>query len=183
MNNSALSGKQSVILALFRSGAAERAVDTEDLAMKVAEIDPHHFRWKKYPEQINLERVRLTAKNLLADNPQLIAGGIRNGWMLTPAGIMWCAHVFGDSQSGETLSNAESKRITLRHTEAFQKFHQGNGNDISIYDLRHFLRVDEYSSVRRRKERGQATVNAVMDDEELSSLVAFLQSRFPEEWK
>lgn len=178
----ALSGKQLVALALFRLGAAEHAVDTEDLAIQVSEIAPGRFSWRKYPEQINLDAVRQRAADLVREDPPLAAGGVADGWMLTPAGMAWCAAALGVSGDGSAEADAEWK-LLLSRTEAYRKFHEGEEEEITVHDARRFLRVDEYTTPRRRRERSQATVNAAAGDPALSALVVYLRARFPEEWR
>ncbi len=179
MDSQNFTNKQAIVMALYRLGAAEHAVDTEDLAIKVVEIVPRQFRWKKHPEQINIESVRLVAKNLLTDVPPLISGSMRNGWMLTPEGIAWCGRILGEDHGSPNVGGA----LHLRNTSVFRKFLRNSPDDITVHDVRHFLRVDEYTSMRRRKERSQATINIAMEDEELSELVAYLRVSFPQEWK
>jgi hypothetical protein len=172
-----LPNKRIAALALYLLGGASRAVDTEDVAIKAAELAPGRFRWKKYPEQIDLERVRLSIKNLRDDRPSFISGGMRNGWMLTPAGIAWCRQIAG--QQASTPGPAVS---SLRSTAAFQKWQDGRAEEITVYDARQLLQVDEYTSDRRRRERIQAVGNAAADDPDLSSLLVHLRKRFPKEW-
>lgn len=178
METNHLPNKRLVALALFQLGGAERAIDTEDLAVKVAESFPGHFRWKKYPDQINLDQVRKSASRLLTEeNPPLVSGGVRNGWMLTPAGLEWCSRTLGKA----TGADADWKAL-LYTSEAYTKFEQNRGDEITIHDLRRFLRVDEYTSARRHKERAQAVVNAAAGDARIQALVDYLRQRFPEEW-
>lgn len=181
MSKRALSNKHFAALALFQLGGAERAVDTEDLAMKVAELAPGRFRWKKYPEQIDLEAVRLSVKNLLRDVPPFVTGSMRHGWMLTPNGVAWCAQVAGQRRGEEAERWAEAV-AALRQTEACGKFERGEAAAITVHDVRRFLRVDEYTSTRRRKERVQAVLNVTSGHPQLAALVTFLQGTFSEEW-
>ena len=69
----------------------------------------------------------------------------------------------------------------LRQTEAWEKS-PASPEEITVYDARRLLRVDEYSSPRRRKKRVQAVTNIAAHDDGLSALVAFLHEQFPEEW-
>ncbi len=179
MDSQTFTNKQAIVIALYRLGAAEHAIDTEDLAIKVVEIVPRQFRWKKHPEQINIEAVRLMAKNLLTDIPLLISGSMRNGWMLTPEGIAWCRRILGEDHGSPNAGGA----LLLRNSSVFQKYVRDSSNEITVHDVRHFLRVDEYTSMRRRKERSQATINLAMEDEELSELIAYLRATFPQEWR
>ncbi len=79
-----------VTFALFLAGGDQRAVDTEDIAVKANELAPGRFSWRKYPEQINLELVRVYLSD--AKKPEKgawLVGSGRNGWSLTPKGLSW----------------------------------------------------------------------------------------------
>lgn len=174
------SNKHIAVLALFHLGAIDRAIDTEDLAMKVVELAPGRFRWKKYPEQIDLEAVRLAVKDLRHDSVPLVTGSMRNGWMLTPNGVTWCMDASGMRQ--DEISDQRKEAIAaLLASEACVKYHRGESAAISVHDIRRFLRIDEYTSPRRRKERVQAALNAASGNPQLSALIEFLQTSFPEE--
>lgn len=180
--NSELSNKRLVLLALYELGGAERAIDTEDLAMKIAGLAPGRFTWKKYPEQIDLEAIRLVAKDMLRADPQLVSGGMRNGWMLTPAGMEWCKREIGPNGAQPVEQAPSGQQAVLMATEAYQKFSNNRQDEITIHDARRFLRVDEYTSVRRRKERIQAVSNTAAGNDKLCALIEHLRSGFPEVW-
>lgn len=46
-----LSNNEIVTLAVFLLGGDSHCVDTEDVAVKVNEIAPGRFTWRKYPDQ------------------------------------------------------------------------------------------------------------------------------------
>ena len=48
---------EMVTLAVYRLGGAQRAVDTEDVAVEAHKLAPGRFSWRKYPDQINLELI------------------------------------------------------------------------------------------------------------------------------
>lgn len=181
MTRQSEANRECILAALVHLGGAGRAIDTEDLAMHVASLAPGRFRWRKYPEQINLESVHSIAKSLLRDKQPLITGSKRDGWMLTQAGMGWCSAVLGKETVKATLGELTDPTLTLRQTKAFQKFQQQEM--LSLYDVRQLLRVDEYSSKRRRRERIQATLNAAGDDMQILQLIAHIRDHFAEEWR
>jgi hypothetical protein len=180
MDEKALTKRQRVAIALYLVGGAHRAIDIEDLAVKAAEMSPRLFRWRSYPDQIDLDSVRLCAKNLAAPPDPFVQGGIRDGWMLTPAGIAWCQAALQRHPSIEQPSPRSA--ATVRHSETFAKFASGRRSTITIHDVRHMLRVDEYTSKRRRREQIRALENTIAGDTALSECVSYLKNRFPEEW-
>lgn len=65
-------------------------VDTEDVAFKLNELAPGRFSWRKYPDQINLELVRVALSDARkTDNGRLVAGKGKSGWSLTADGQRW----------------------------------------------------------------------------------------------
>lgn len=176
-----ITGQRIAAVALLQLDGSERAVDLEDLAMKMAELAPGRFRWKKYPEQINIEKIRVMVYQSVRAHPPLVAGGMRDGWMLTPAGIHWAFQTPGVA-SAPVLASLARGAALLHQTEAWEKFSRLVPEEITVYDARRFLRVDEYTSARRRKERVQAVRNIAAHDDDLGALVAYLREQFPEEW-
>jgi hypothetical protein len=181
MSGRKITSQRLAAVALLQLEGATRAVDTEDLAMKMAALAPDRFRWKKYPEQINIEQVRMTVSVLLRADPPFATGGVRYGWMLTAAGIAWALQTPG--MAPEPVHEALAQQAALlRQTDAWAKFSRVAPEEITVYDARRFLRVDEYTSVRRRKERIQAVANIAAHDDGLHALVTYLHEHFPEEW-
>jgi len=85
-----LTQREIVTLAVYLLGGDQHAVDTEDAAIKTHELAPGRFAWRKYPEQINLELVRVYLSD--AKKPEkgdLLVGSGRTGWSLTKAGLNW----------------------------------------------------------------------------------------------
>lgn len=79
-----------VALALADLGGAERWVDTEDIAVRARELAPEAFSWRKYPEQIDLDGVRVALHDAAKERyGHLVEGSVRSGWSLTPAGAQW----------------------------------------------------------------------------------------------
>jgi len=177
-----ITGQRLAAIALLHLDGSERAVGMEDLAMKIAELAPGRFRWKKYPEQINIETMRAMISQLRRADPPCVSGGVRDGWMLTPAGIHWACQTPGVASAPVFASLARGAAL-LRQSDAWEKFAHLAPEEITIYDARRFLKVDEYTSPRRRKERVQAIRNIAAHDDDLDALVAYLRDHFPEEWR
>lgn len=79
-----------VVLALADLGGARRWVDTEDIAIRARELAPQAFSWRKYPEQIDLDGVRVALHDAAkARYGGLVEGSVRTGWSLTLAGVEW----------------------------------------------------------------------------------------------
>src|SRR5262249_39071343 len=82
-----------VTLALHRLGGAQRAIDTEDVAMEAHRLAPGQFSWKKYPDQINLDLIRIFL--VRARENKLAIGSGRRGWRLSQRGLKLAEQVGG----------------------------------------------------------------------------------------
>ena len=79
-----------VTLAVYLLGGDQRAIDTEDVAIEAHRLAPGRFAWRKYPDQVNLELVRVYLSD--AKKPakgEWLEGSGKDGWSLTPAGLRW----------------------------------------------------------------------------------------------
>lgn len=175
MATRALSSKMAALVALYDLGGARRAVDTEDVAMRAAQVAPKAFRWKRYPEQVHLERVRVALMHNKENSPALVSGGGRDGWQLTQEGLKACLTLRGDRSS---TSSEDVKRITF--SEAFAAWQRGGEDAVGRTDVLELLRVNDYFPESKRRERAVAFMNAAADDPELEPFVAALKRKYPE---
>jgi hypothetical protein len=182
-----LTNSQLVVLALARLGGGARAVDTEDIAIEAYAIAPKQFGWRKYPERIHLETVRIALKDALRIPPPLVQGGSKNGWMLTSDGMEWSMGLLGQevaidrSKRQSVIAAVEAERERLKTTNAYKLYIEQRIDTISIMDLFEFARINEYFPERARRERRQALENVVQGDEELTGLWQVLKDRFNKE--
>jgi hypothetical protein len=177
----AYTGRDIGVIAVHRLGGALRFVHLEDVAMKAAELSPRRFRWKKYPEQINLEAVRLALKDELKLAGQRITGGIRDGWMLTPSGLAWC--MLNDRGRGNAalLDRVHGELERVKSTSAFGKALAGRLGDVSTVEVDALLRIDHYTTPRGRREKSLALANTAVLDKELQSVLTMLTDKgFPQ---
>lgn len=102
-----------VTLAVFLLGGDTKAVDTEDVAVKAHERAPGRFSWRKYPDQINLELVRvyLSAAKDQSRGGGYISGTGRSGWTLTPAGLAWAKKAARELE-GKDLQRPRQDRLS-----------------------------------------------------------------------
>ena len=103
-----LSLPETVALALWELGGSEHPIDTEDIAVQANALAPGVFTWRKYPEQINLElvRVNLSDAKLKAG---LVTGSGRTGWSLTTRGVAWAK-----GQGGVAVGDVQRTRAERR---------------------------------------------------------------------
>jgi len=85
-----ISKPELVTLALGALGGAHQPVDTEDIAIRAYGLASTAFAWRRYPNRINLELVRVALVD--ASRPKtgsLVHGRGKGGWVLTDQGVSW----------------------------------------------------------------------------------------------
>ena len=180
-----------VTIAVALLGGDTMHVDREDVALKVNDIAPGHFNWRKYPERIDLDAVGGALRN--AKKPQnggLVVGNNTKGWMLSPAGLKWIKTVDLDAfhderptkhRKSSISANQELERDRLFNTKAYNLFVEGKSKAISVQDFYEFARVNEYFQIKTRQRRYAIIANAVSGDDTLSKLWNLLQTKFSKE--
>ena len=159
-----ISQVQVVTLAVFLEGGDQRAVDTEDVAVRANELAPGRFTWRKYPDQINLEIVRVYLSDAKsAQNGGLIVGSGRTGWSLTSAGLKW-AREASKRLRGVDLSRSRNEgaggsvderrwrreRTRLLATPAWKRWAKDPRTRIDRKDAAEVFRIDSYAEGRMR---------------------------------
>src|SRR2546422_2691079 len=100
-----------VTLAVFLLGGDQRPVDTEDVAVKAHELAPGRFAWRKYPDQINLELIRVFLSDAKKPkNGAMLDGSGDTGWSLTPAGLQWAKKAAGSFPGRDLGRRREESR-------------------------------------------------------------------------
>jgi len=175
MKDRKYSNSDIAVMAVYKWSGALRYVHLEDIAISAAELSPRRFSWKKYPDQINLEAVRLALKNELSAPEGRVTGGIRDGWMLTPIGLTWCLRnaEVGDAQA--LLDSIHKEADRAKKTAAFTKTIENREKEVSKTEVEAILRINEYSAARNRRERATALANAAMLDSELKYVLITLK--------
>jgi hypothetical protein len=151
-------------LAVYLLEGHQRPVDTEDVAVKVHELAPGRFTWRKYPEQINLELVRVYLS--AAKDPTRggwIDGTGRSGWTLTPGGLEWAktnAPRFlerdltrrREERPGGSVDEQrwQRERNRLIKTLAWAKWAAGAQDEIKSREAAEVFRIDSYAVGRTR---------------------------------
>ena len=187
MDLSELNNAQIATIGVAHLGGDTKAIDTEDIAIKVSKITPKRFCWRKYPDRIDLHVVRVALADAKRVTPPLLVGGIKDGWMLSSEGLKWVSSLPDnlDEDKGAKRDSVsavlEAERVRLHRTVAFTKFHSGNLLGISLVDFYDFVRINEYFPDRNRRERLAAVENAALGDPELVPLWDYLKSKFSKE--
>jgi len=148
-----------VTAALHQLGGGSRAVDTEDVAVRSFELAPYLFAWQKYPEQINLELVRVALSDAKKPkNGGLTSGSGRAGWRLTQRGLAWAQQSSLLDSRPASATKARGKRTAgsvdvvrrnrekarLEGSAAWQAW--SKGQLVSQRDARALFRIDQYTT-------------------------------------
>lgn len=165
------------VMAVYQLGGALRHIHLEDVAMKAAELSPKRFCWKKYPDQINLESVRISLKGELESREKRVLGSIRNGWMLTPEGLSWCMTTAEDRANQALMDELHREVDRTKRTAAFSKTIDGRVEEVSTLEVEALLRVNDYFTARDRRERIVALANAAVLDAQLRLVLANLREQ------
>ena len=180
-----------VTIAVALLGGDTMQVDREDVAIKVNDIAPGRFNWRKYSERIDLGLVGGELRNAKkSQNGGLVVGNNTKGWMLSPAGLKWIKTVDLRAVDNELpvkyrktsiSANQELERDRLFNTKAYNLFIKGKSEAITVQDFYEFARVNEYFQIKTRQRRYAVIANAISDDDTLSELWDLLQTKFSKE--
>ncbi|MFZ5853112.1 MAG: hypothetical protein ACOYXS_01225 [Chloroflexota bacterium] len=170
-------------LALFVLGGATGVIDTEDVAVQAHAIAPGRFSWRKHPDQINLELVRVALSDARKpENGGLVSGKGRSGWSLTPAGVRWC-EARADSLLSRDLKMRRSERragsvdeqrwqrerARVVTSPAWTAWRAGRG--ITREDVHDLFRIDRYVVGRARELKVNRLREMFASDEEISPFI------------
>lgn len=150
-----------VTIALLDCGGSAAAIDTEDVAVRVNEIAPGRFTWRKHKDQINLELVRVTLSDAKKEkNRALITGDGSSGWSLTPAGLDWAnanvSEVLNQNHAkdrserrGGSIDEARWRRECTRVKQSSAWHRWGTGDPaLTESEAKEVFRIDDYTSDR-----------------------------------
>ena len=114
------------------------------------------FSWKKYPDQINLELIRVYLSDAKMKG-ELVLGSGRTGWRLTQKGLKWAegmAREIGQVDTSRSRAKLRSgsvdeqrwrrERSRLVSTAAWTNWSGGN-RDISATQAKEVFRIDSYA--------------------------------------
>jgi hypothetical protein len=176
-----------VTLALFHCRGAEKAVDTEDVAVTAHRIAPSRFSWRKYPDQINLELVRVFLSD--AKKVGLVTGSGKTGWRLTQIGLNWAETESPKFSSASTLRSREQSRVQsvdeahwrrerarIQGTPAWQQWTSGE-RAITPHEAKKVFRIDSYATGTMRETKVTRLRALFADDAELKPFLDQMASR------
>lgn len=172
-------------IALYLLGGDARAQDTEDIAIRLRELDEKRFSWRKYPDQVNLELVRVALSDAKKpDNGGYVAGSGSEGWLLTTLGFQFAKNAaiadFGPRQRlphprDRNWQNRE--RVRMISTSAYERFRAGTLESVTPQMAASFFHLDDYVRGDAREKKVSRLLVAFSDDPELGDAVKAIARR------
>jgi len=185
--NKEFSNFEMVTLAVYLLGGNHTYVDTEDVAIKVNEISPGRFSWEKYPNQINIEKVRTSLSDAKkVKNGGYLVGKHSQGWLLSDEGVKFSqrrlkdlnhkdvSKVQANEKEGSWLSR---EKIRMLASSAFEKINDNKFDEITIQEAEAFFRLDEYVTGKARERKIERLVAAFNSDPDLGTCVIKLAEK------
>jgi hypothetical protein len=183
-----------VTLATYLLGGAQKAVDTEDIAVEAHRLAPGRFSWKKYPDQINLELIRVYLSDAKkSDKGELLLGSGRTGWRLTQRGLKWAqqaAQNIKHIQTTRTRAQLRSgsideqrwrrERSRIQATQAWKMWAQGE-RDIPQADAKAIFRIDSYAKGDLLEAKITRVRSLFLEDEEVGPFIDHLIANLTKE--
>ncbi len=169
-------------------GGAEKRVDTEDIAVRAFQLAPQRFGWRKYPQHINLELIRVYLSDAKKrEHGQLLAGSGKTGWSLTRKGLDWL-EVAQPRLLSLDLSGAPSRarragsidtnrrdreQRRIMSLAAWQRWSAGDKTVVPS-EVREVFRIDSYATATVREAKMTRLRAMFANDEELCGFLAHL---------
>jgi hypothetical protein len=185
-----LANHEVITLAVYLLGGQSRRIDTEDIAVKANDLAPGRFVWKKYPDQINLELIRVYLSDAKkAEKGRYVTGSGNAGWMLSQRGLEF-ARRHAPTLGGEDLSRPtvdvktlhwiRRERNRLVADNAHARFVREGPESVTRQQAEAFFRLDAYVTGEARTTKILRIVNAFGDDPDLGPTVRALASKVQE---
>lgn len=182
-----LSNSEIAVLAAYLAGAAKGQADTEDIAIRAAQLAPGRFSWRKYPEQINIEAVRKRLWDAASEKMgRMLTGSERDGWLLTEKGLRFCQenaeHLGKPAGGSKRLSQKEHawatrERARMQAESAFQKWQSGCVDEIQPVEAERFFRIDDYIVGDLRRSRVKRARDIFSTDPTMSEAIDEIEKK------
>lgn len=174
-------------MAVFLLGGRDRYVDTEDVAMKAQELAPGRFAWRKYPEQINLELVRVHLSEVKSDSHgALLRGSGVRGWTLSASGLTWAlgnaaraepqaqvSRPIRDRGGSVDTKRMDREKTRITSTSAWRKW-PNEAASITRMEAEQIFRLDSHATAELRSEKVERLKKTLNGVPELESFIEFV---------
>lgn len=181
-----------VAFAVLQCGGDSEFVDTEDVAVAANKLAPGRFAWRKYPDQINLELIRV----FLSDAKKPTKGGLllgtgAKGWRLSASGLAWVrenAAQFESAFSAKLLASGpkrtqsvtntriERERERICATSAWKRWSGDASTELTLREVSEVFRIDSYASANLIDIQIGRLQQMFAEDEVLSHFITHAQT-------
>lgn len=176
-----------ILITLLNLGAFKKSVDTEDIAIKAHELVPDAFSWKKYPNQVNLELVRVTLSDLKKpQNGTLVAGSGREGWRFTDSGFSQARKISRvmPKENLQVAAGSAGSIDTVRQSKDIKRIINSDaylnwiaGNYISDESICNLLKMNQYTGSKIVQIKLVRLRSLIDSSPDLEPFVDLLQKR------
>jgi hypothetical protein len=179
-----LSNTKIVTIAVYNLGGSVKPVELEDIAIEAYKMAPQRFSWKKYPDRIDLRIVHYSVQTAVKPDSGFLNGNSKFGYMVTKVGLEWIASIEENeiftktSRKFSTSDLTDKEKLRLQRTHAYEKFLNGEIDQITSIDFREFTRVNDNFPRHLREQRFAKIQNVTDQDEALSKVWGFLKNKF-----
>lgn len=179
-----LTRPEAVTLALYALGGADQAVDTEDVAVRVADIAPGMFAWRQYPDRLDKELVRVALSDARLKKQWVVGSHEKGGWTLTLTGQRFgranedkLAGAPQVRRRGRDEQKHAQERLRLISSVAFERFNGGRLEEVAEDEADAFFRINVYVEGQARERKIARLENLFGSDPELGPAVTALAAR------
>jgi hypothetical protein len=184
-----LTRPEAATVALYLEGGEDQNVDTEDVALRAAEVAPGMFAWQKHRDRIDKELVRVALSDARLKTGYVI-GSHAKGWMLTPQGLDFARRNANSSADGPVSERRrpderqwQRERARLVTSDAFLRIQTGGADSVTPDETDAFFRLNVYVKGAARERKIARIENRFSGDPELGAAVRLLAARARERTK
>ena len=166
-----------ILQSIYSIGGVQKYLDTEDIAQKAYQISPNSFCWKKYNDQIDLNKVKVNL--YLASKKNFLYGNEKKGWMLTNKGLEILEKSKSKNQNGFKLRTLKKDKINqemeinrISNNPIFLNYIQSKQKP-TFRQMENIFKIDSYTTQENRKIRIRKVINLCRNNDQIFK---FLQS-------
>jgi|TARA_Y100000294_G_scaffold138427_1_gene131649 hypothetical protein len=170
-----LKTRQNVVEILLNAvssiGGVQNHLDTEDIAQKAYKISSSAFCWKKYKDQIDLNKVKVNL--YLAHKRGFITGNEKKGWMLSDKGLDAIQKAKNKNSNGFKLRTLKKDKIEsereiarISNNDTFLNYIKSHEKP-NLRQMQGIFKIDNYTSFENKSKRVRKVINLCKSNSEI----------------
>ena len=156
-----------LLSSIYSLGGSREYLDTEDIAQKAFKISPTKLSWKKYKDQIDLNKVKVNLYS--ASKNKFVYGNEKKGWMLTDKGM---DIIKGSKNKANGFKLRMTKMDKIEREREIDRISKNtaylnyiNSKVKPTYrQMQSVFKVDSYTNLDNKKKRIRKVINLCKDD-------------------